>query len=78
MDAMPSSIHWGRTQTIGMGAECCDFKWDYVPVIIWYDLVNDSELHPDDREGYFGLFDFDLNWKPSAKAFQKASEKFLN
>jgi hypothetical protein len=32
MAAMPSSIQWGRTQTIGMGAECCNFKWDYVPV----------------------------------------------
>jgi len=32
MAAMPESIQWGRTQTIGMGAECCNFRWDYVPV----------------------------------------------
>jgi hypothetical protein len=31
MAAMPDSIQWGRTQTIGKGAECCDFRWDYVP-----------------------------------------------
>lgn len=31
MAAMPESIKWGRTQTIGMGAECCNFRWDYVP-----------------------------------------------
>jgi hypothetical protein len=31
MDAMPESIKWGRTQTIGMGAETCNFRWDYVP-----------------------------------------------
>jgi hypothetical protein len=30
MAAMPASIKWGRTQTIGMGAECCNFRWDYV------------------------------------------------
>ncbi len=32
MAAMPDSIQWGRTQTIGMGAEYCNFRWDYVPV----------------------------------------------
>jgi hypothetical protein len=32
MAAMPPSIKWGRTQTIGQGAECCDFRWDYVPM----------------------------------------------
>ncbi len=31
MAALPESIQWGRTQTIGMGAECCDFRWDYLP-----------------------------------------------
>ncbi|MBT3389099.1 MAG: L-2-amino-thiazoline-4-carboxylic acid hydrolase [Anaerolineae bacterium] len=31
MAAMPESIQWGRTQTIGMGAEYCNFRWDYVP-----------------------------------------------
>jgi hypothetical protein len=31
MAAMPASIKWGRTQTMGLGAECCDFRWDYVP-----------------------------------------------
>ncbi|MBC8509123.1 MAG: L-2-amino-thiazoline-4-carboxylic acid hydrolase [Anaerolineales bacterium] len=31
MVAMPESIKWGRTQTIGMGADCCNFRWDYVP-----------------------------------------------
>jgi hypothetical protein len=30
MAAMPPSIRWGRTQTMGLGAECCDFRWDYV------------------------------------------------
>ncbi|MBC8496766.1 MAG: L-2-amino-thiazoline-4-carboxylic acid hydrolase [Anaerolineales bacterium] len=30
MAVMPESIKWGRTQTIGMGAECCNFRWDYV------------------------------------------------
>jgi hypothetical protein len=49
-------------------------SWDYVSVIIWYDLVDDSETLPDDREGYFGLFDTNLNWKPSAEAFLKASD----
>jgi hypothetical protein len=29
MAAMPASIRWGRTQTMGLGAECCDFCWDY-------------------------------------------------
>ena len=33
MAVMPKSIQWGRTQTIGMGAEFCNFRWDYVPVI---------------------------------------------
>jgi hypothetical protein len=32
MSVMPESIKWGRTQTIGMGAECCNFRWDYVPL----------------------------------------------
>jgi len=32
MAAMPESIQWGRTQTIGMGAEYCNFRWDFVPV----------------------------------------------
>ena len=32
MMAMPESIQWGRTQTIGMGAEYCNFRWDYIPV----------------------------------------------
>ncbi len=32
MGAMPSSIQWGRTKTIGLGAECCNFRWDYLPV----------------------------------------------
>ena len=31
MEAMPESIKWGRTQTIAMGADCCNFRWDYVP-----------------------------------------------
>lgn len=31
MAAMPESIRWGRTQTIGMGAEYCNFRWDFVP-----------------------------------------------
>jgi len=31
MATMPASIKWGRTQTMGLGAECCDFRWDYVP-----------------------------------------------
>ena len=29
MAAMPPSIRWGRTKTMGLGAECCDFRWDY-------------------------------------------------
>ena len=28
MDAMPTAIKWGRTQTMGFGAECCDFRWE--------------------------------------------------
>jgi hypothetical protein len=31
MGAMPPSIAWGRTQTIGMGADCCNFRWDFIP-----------------------------------------------
>lgn len=31
MAAMPASIKWGRTQTIGTGAEYCNFRWDFVP-----------------------------------------------
>jgi len=31
MAAMPPSILWGRTQTIGLGADFCNFRWDYVP-----------------------------------------------
>ncbi len=31
MGAMPESIKWGRAQTIGMGAEYCNFRWDYEP-----------------------------------------------
>lgn len=46
-------------------------EWDYVPTIIWYDLVDDSETHPDNREGYFGLLDPDLEPKPAAEAFRK-------
>ena len=30
MGAMPESIQWGRTQTIGKGADYCNFRWDYV------------------------------------------------
>ena len=33
MDVMPESIKWGRTQTIGMGGDCCDFCWDFVPIL---------------------------------------------
>ena len=29
--AMPASIQWGRTQTIGKGAEFCNFRWEYAP-----------------------------------------------
>lgn len=32
MAAMPESIQWGRTQTIGMGAEYCNFRWDFEPL----------------------------------------------
>jgi len=32
MAAMPASIQWGRTHTIGTGAEYCNFRWDYVPM----------------------------------------------
>lgn len=31
MAAMPATIRWGRTQTIGMGAPHCDFRWHYEP-----------------------------------------------
>jgi hypothetical protein len=31
MGAMPDSLRWGRTQTIGMGADFCNFRWDKVP-----------------------------------------------
>ena len=31
MAAMPSTIRWGRTQTIGMGAPFCDFRWQVEP-----------------------------------------------
>ncbi len=31
MDALPGAILWGRTQTIGMGAPYCNFRWDYAP-----------------------------------------------
>lgn len=31
MAAMPASIRWGRTQTIAMGAEYCNFRWDFAP-----------------------------------------------
>ena len=29
MAAMPPTIQWGRTQTIGTGAAYCDFRWFY-------------------------------------------------
>lgn len=32
MAAIPDSIKWGRTQTIGMGADFCNFRWDYIPM----------------------------------------------
>jgi hypothetical protein len=28
MDSMPKFIKWGRTQTMGFGAECCNFHWN--------------------------------------------------
>ena len=31
MGATPVSIHWDRTQTIGMDLDYCNFRWDYVP-----------------------------------------------
>jgi len=32
MALLPKSLHWGRSTTIGMGADCCNFRWDYIPV----------------------------------------------
>ena len=31
MEVLPKSIKWGRTQTIGMGAEYCNFRWETLP-----------------------------------------------
>jgi len=28
MDAMPAAVKWGRTQTMGLGADFCDFRWE--------------------------------------------------
>jgi len=44
--------------------------WDYVPVAIWYNLVDRSGLPPTDPEAYFGLFRQDLSPKPAAEAYR--------
>jgi hypothetical protein len=31
MRALPASMQWKRTQTLAMGGDCCDFRWDFVP-----------------------------------------------
>jgi hypothetical protein len=31
MEALPANIHWTRTGTLGTGAACCDFRWQYIP-----------------------------------------------
>ncbi len=31
MDAFPEAIQWKRTQTIGKGADFCNFCWEYAP-----------------------------------------------
>lgn len=42
--------------------------WDYVPVVIWYALVDRPE-EADNREGYFGLVNPEMTPKPVADEF---------
>ncbi len=32
MSALPKEIQWKRSGTLGMGADHCDFRWNYVPL----------------------------------------------
>ena len=31
MQALPEQIRWSRSGTLGTGAACCDFRWEYMP-----------------------------------------------